>query len=303
MSYLRVENRGENPASKLSRIMGEREIIPVVGVFNPISALLAAKEGFEAVYLSGAALTGSLAMPDLGLITLTELTMFTRYITRVTSIPLIVDADTGFGETINVQRTIKELAEAGAAAVQIEDQVMPKKCGHLRGKKLVPPEEMIKKIIAAKKAADGKLLIIARTDARGVNGIDDAISRAKAYVKAGADIVFPEALRGEEEFREFAKKLPGVPLLANMTEFGVTPYYSVEDFRRWGYKLVIFPVTLLRYSLGAMREALRVLRREGTQKGLLEGMMTRQEFYELIDYSTYENEDKRILEEYERLFG
>ncbi|MCE4617795.1 MAG: isocitrate lyase/phosphoenolpyruvate mutase family protein, partial [Desulfurococcales archaeon] len=163
-------------------------------------------------------------------------------------------------------------------------------------------KRQVKKVIAAKRAAGDELLIVARTDARGVLGLDEAIERAKAYIKAGADIIFPEALRSEEEFKEVAKKLSGVPLLANMTEFGVTPYYSVDDFRRWGYKLVIFPVTLLRYSLGAMRQALQVLKLEGTQKNLLNGMMTRKEFYELINYTSYEEEDRQIIKEYERLF-
>jgi len=295
MAFLYRSKSIESPAKMLSSLMEKKKTIPVIGVFNPISALLAESMGFDVIYLSGAALTGSLAMPDLGLITLTELVSATRYITRVTSLPLIVDSDTGFGETINVQRTVKDLIDAGAAAIQIEDQVLPKKCGHLKGKKLAPAEEMTRKIIAAKRIAKDKILIIARTDARGVEGLDEALRRAKLYEQAGADIIFPEALTSEEEFKEFAKKI-NIPLLANMTEFGKTPYFTVEDFSKWGYKLVLFPVTLLRISLGAMRDALRTIKTEGTQKGILDKMMTRQEFYELIGYYEYEREDNSIYE-------
>ncbi|MCE4606492.1 MAG: methylisocitrate lyase [Desulfurococcales archaeon] len=295
MAFLYRSKPVEGPAKRLSGLIEKRKTIPVIGVFNPISALLAESIGFDVIYLSGAALTGSLAMPDLGLITLTELVMSTRYITRVTSLPLIVDTDTGFGETINVQRTVMDLADAGAAAIQIEDQVLPKKCGHLKGKKLAPAEEMVRKIIAAKRIAKDKMLVIARTDARGVEGLDEALRRAKLYEQAGADIIFPEALTSEEEFREFSKKI-NIPLLANMTEFGRTPYFTVEDFSNWGYKLVLFPVTLFRVSLGAMRDALKTIKSEGTQRGILDKMMTRQEFYELIGYYEYEKEDNSVYE-------
>ncbi len=291
----------ENPGLALRRLLEERDIVVAPGVFNPAVALLAEKMGFEALYLSGAALTGSLAMPDLGIITLTELALFTSYITRVVSVPLIVDADTGFGEAINVQRTVRELEQAGAAAIQIEDQVLPKKCGHLSGKKLVPPEEMVKKIIAAVEARRKDTVIIARTDARSVEGLDSAVERAKLYVEAGADVIFPEALRSLEEFEYFAKQLPGVPLLANMTEFGKTPYLTVEQFKQAGFKIVIFPVTTFRYAMGAVREALRVLKEEGTQKPLLDKMMTRWEFYELIGYKVYEEVDSKIASEAEAL--
>lgn len=291
----------EDPGLALRKLLRDSEIIVAPGVFNPATALLAERMGFQAVYLSGAALTGSLAMPDLGIITLSELANFTSYITRVISIPLIVDADTGFGEAINVQRTVRELEAAGAAAIQIEDQVLPKKCGHLTGKKLIPAEEMVKKIIAAVEARKKETVIIARTDARGVEGLKAAIERAKMYVEAGADVIFPEALKSYDEFKEFAKALPGVDLLANMTEFGKTPYLTVEQFKEAGFKIVIFPVTTFRYAMGAIREALEVLKREGTQKGLLDKMMTRWEFYELIGYKTYEEIDSRIAEKAEEL--
>jgi len=293
----------EDPGEKLRRLMSSRDIIVAPGVFNPAVALLAEKMGFEAVYLSGAALTGSLAMPDLGVITLSELATFTSYITRVISLPLIVDADTGFGEAINVQRTVLELEKAGAAAIQIEDQVLPKKCGHLSGKKLVKPEDMVKKIIAAVNARRKSTVIIARTDARSVEGLENAIERAKLYVEAGADVIFPEALRSYEEFELFAKELKGVPLLANMTEFGKTPYLTVDEFRKAGFKIVIFPVTSFRYAMGAIREAFNVLKKEGTQKPLLDRMMTRWEFYDLIEYNKYEEEDTIIARKADEIVG
>jgi len=290
----------EDPGAALRDLMRRRDIIVAPGVFNPAVALLVERMGFEAAYLSGAALTGSLAMPDLGIITLSELAAATSYITRVVRIPIIVDADTGFGEAINVMRTVRELEASGAAAIQIEDQVLPKKCGHLSGKMLVPAEEMVKKIIAAVEARRRETLIIARTDARGVEGFDAAVERAQMYVEAGADVIFPEALTSLEEFREFARRVRA-PLLANMTEFGKTPYLTVDQFRDAGYKIVIFPVTTFRVAMGAVREALDILRREGTQKPLLDRMMTRQEFYELIGYYEYEKRDSQVASRAESL--
>ncbi|MEB3759931.1 MAG: methylisocitrate lyase [Desulfurococcales archaeon] len=298
MAFL-YKDKLENPGLALRRLLKEEEIIVAPGVFSPSVALLAESMGFRAVYLSGAALTGLLAMPDLGIITLTELATATKYITRVISIPLIVDADTGFGEPINVQRTIRELEDAGAAAIQIEDQVLPKKCGHLKGKTLVSTEDMVKKIIAAVDARRKDTLIIARTDARAIEGLEGAIERAKAYVEAGADIIFPEALRSLEEFKEFVRALPNVPILANMTEFGKTPYITVEEFKTAGVKIVIFPVTSFRMAMGAVKKTFEVLKSEGTQKSLIESetsvkIMSRWEFYDLIGYYSYEEVDKSI---------
>ena len=258
--------------------------------------------GFKSVYLSGAALTGSLAMPDLGLITLTELSMFTRYITRVIRIPVIVDADTGFGEAINVERTVRELEDAGAAAIQIEDQILPKKCGHLAGKQLVSPDDMVRKIVAAVEARRKETLIIARTDARGVEGLEKAIERANMYVEAGADIIFPEALESLEEFKEFARRVKA-PLLANMTEFGKTPYITVDEFKEAGYKIVIFPVTTFRASMKASKEVLEEIKMRGTQRYILDKLMTRREFYELIGYYEYEHRDKAIDEKARKLLS
>jgi len=264
----------------------------VPGVFNPFTALLAEKVGFKAVYLSGGALTSSFGLPDIGLISLEELVYMVRKIREVTSIPMIVDADTGFGEAINVYRTVKLLEGAGADAIQIEDQQMPKKCGHLDGKEVVDRRTMISKIKAAVRARK-EALIIARVDSRDVIGIDDAIERAKAYLEAGADVIFPEALHSKEEFERFAREVKA-PLLANMTEFGKTPFITAEEFKAMGYTYVIFPVTIFRVAAKAMKEALEVLMREGTQKPLLEKMMTRKEQYEIINYNFYEKLDKEL---------
>jgi len=290
----------EDPGAELRRLIREEPIIVAPGVYNAAVALLAERMGFKALYLSGAALTGSLAMPDLGIITLTEVAMFTGYIARVVRVPVIVDADTGFGEAINVQRTVRELEAAGAAAVQIEDQVLPKKCGHLAGKELVPPEEMVKKIVAAVEARRKETVVIARTDARSVEGLEAAIERAQLYVEAGADVIFPEALQSIEEFREFARRVKA-PLLANMTEFGRTPYITVEEFREAGYKIVIFPVTTFRASMKASMEILKEIREKGTQRHVLDRLMTRKEFYDLIGYYEYEEADKRIARKAEEI--
>ncbi len=291
MTWL-VENQNENPALKLKELINEEKIIPVAGVFNPISALLARQAGFKCCYLSGAALTASLGMPDLSLIELNEIAMMTKYIYRASNMPLIVDVDIGFGEVLNVAKTAREMEESKAAAIQIEDQELPKRCGHLAGKRVIDKEKMAQKIIAAKKSSKN-LLIIARTDAKAVNGIEDAIERAVLYVKAGADVIFPEALETEEEFKKFAKEL-NVPLLANMTEFGKTPFINLEQFQDWGYKFVIYPVTALRIANKAIKDAFEHIKRYGTQKDITYKMQTRKELYETIKYYDYENFDKNI---------
>jgi len=282
----------KEPGKKLRELIDKEDIIVAPGVYNPISALIVEKTGFKSAYLSGAGLTGSLALPDLGVITLDELIYFVREISSKISIPLIVDADTGFGEALNVVRATRLLEDAGAAAIHIEDQVLPKKCGHLKGKQLISPDEMVSKIRAAVKARKN-MLIIARTDARSVEGLDKAIERAREYVKAGADIIFPEALENEDEFKEFSKKVDA-PLLANMTEFGRTPYYTVDEFRRWGYKIVIFPVTALRACVKTMFEVYKEIFNKGTQKNILDRLSTRNEVYELINYWEYEKLDEEL---------
>ena len=276
----------------MSEVLRKADFLIIPGVFNPFTALLAEKVGFKAVYLSGGALTSSLGLPDLGVITLDEVAWMVRRIREVTDIPIIVDADTGFGEVINVYRAVRVLERAGANAIQIEDQVLPKKCGHLNGKEVVRPKEMVEKIKAALKARK-EMLIIARVDSRGVYGLDDAIERGKMYLEAGADIIFPEALESKEEFARFAREVKA-PLLANMTEFGKTPLITAQEFKEMGYKYVIFPVTLFRVAAKAMKEALEVLLKEGTQKSLIDKMMTRKEQYEVINYYFYENLDKEL---------
>ena len=278
-----------NPGDELRRLMSEDAAIPVAGVFNPMSALIAERVGFRALYFSGAAFSASLGIPDIGLFTLDELTTAVRWVTRATTLPLIVDADTGFGEAINVHRTVTDLEEAGAAAIQIEDQVMPKRCGHLDGKQIVSAEEFGVKIRAASEARQSSL-IIARTDSKAVYGMSEAVRRGKLYLEAGADIIFPEALESEAEFGEYSR-LVDAPLLANMTEFGKTPYLTAERFGKLGYKLVIFPVTALRVAARAMEGALSETLSSGSQKGLLRYMQTRTELYELIRYSDYERMD------------
>jgi len=283
-----------DPGAKLRKLLSGETIIAAPGVFNPAVALLAEDAGFECLYLSGAAFANSMGLPDLGVTTLSEVAAAAGRITAaVPSLPLIVDVDTGFGEAVNVARTVSELEKVGAAAIQIEDQVMPKRCGHLEGKEVVEPAEMAKKIIAARAAAKTELVVIARTDAAEIEGLDGAIRRARLYQKAGADVIFPEALKSKDEFAEFAKKVKG-PLLANMTEFGKTPYLSLSDFSRMGegYKLVIFPVTAFRVAMRAMRDALKEISRSGTQRGFLDKMMTRDEFYELTDYRSLERADQ-----------
>ena len=275
-----------SPGDNLRRLMSEDGALPVAGVFNPMSALIAEQVGFRALYFSGAAFSASLGIPDIGLFTLDELTTAVRWVTKATSLPLIVDADTGFGEAINVHRTVTDLEAAGAAAIQMEDQVMPKRCGHLDGKQIVSAEEFAVKIKAASEARRSSL-IIARTDSKAVYGMGEAVKRGKLYLEAGADIIFPEALESQEEFAEYSR-LVDAPLLANMTEFGKTPYLTVEQFGELGYKLVIFPVTALRVAAKAMEGALEDTLLKGTQRDSLPDMQTRAELYELIRYSDYE---------------
>ena len=259
--------------------------LQVPGAPNALAARLIEREGYAAAYFSGAALSaGVMAMPDVGLFTLTELAQQARYVCQSTRIPVIVDADTGFGEADNVARTIVELERAGAAAVQLEDQQFPKRCGHLAGKTLIETDHMCEKIAAAVEAKqDQELVLIARTDARAVEGMPEALLRAKKYVEAGADWIFPEALQSKEEFQEFADT-NDVPLIANMTEFGKSPLLSLGDLAQLGYACVLYPVTLLRIAMKAMETALALIGDEGSQASLLDLMQTREELYELLEY-------------------
>jgi methylisocitrate lyase len=277
-------------------------IVLVPGVFNALTALMAQNLGFKAVYVSGAAVTASMALPDLGLITMDEMVRTVKYIVDAVDIPVIVDIDTGYGEALNVMRAIREFEAVGAAGIQLEDQVLPKKCGHLSGKALIPPEEMAKKVKAAVEARRSPdFVIIARTDAVGVTGFEDAVERANLYLEVGADVIFPEALRTEEEFREFAKRVKA-PLLANMTEFGVSPLIPAKRLEEYGYKFVIFPVTALRVAMYAIREVFKSIMEEGTQAAWLNKMFTRKELYELIRYYDYEKLDSEIAKSVDDIY-
>lgn len=280
-----------SPGRRL-RTAWQRHAIAVPGVFCPLVARLAERLGHEAVYLSGAALSASLGVPDVGLVTQTEFADEARRITRATSLPLLCDADTGFGEALNVERTVRHFEEAGAAGLHLEDQQLPKRCGHLSGKALVSPEEMAAKLRAAAAARrDPDFVLIARTDARGVNGFDDAVRRAKLYLQAGADAIFPEALESAEEFAAFARAV-AAPLLANNTEFGRSPNLDVATFERLGYRMVLFPVTAFRAALKTAHDTLADLKGVGHQRERLPQMLTRKELYELLGYDDYEARDR-----------
>ncbi|HEX3598570.1 MAG TPA: methylisocitrate lyase [Lacipirellulaceae bacterium] len=271
--------------------------IQVPGAPNALMARLIEDMGFSAMYLSGAALSaGVVGMPDIGLFTLTELVQQVQYLTAQVITPVIVDADTGFGDTSNVERTVVELERAGAAAIQLEDQELPKRCGHLSGKSLVTTDAMCAKIRAAVAArGDDSLVIIARSDARGVDNFDAAVNRAHKYIAAGADWIFPEALATREEFQAFAKAVD-VPLIANMTEFGKSPLLSFAELSDLGYRAVLYPVTLLRVAMKAAETALSIIATDGTQRDLLDLMQTRQELYDLLDYNSYEERDREYFQ-------
>ncbi|MFC5591215.1 methylisocitrate lyase [Sporosarcina soli] len=268
------------------------DILQIPGAHDAMAALVAKNVGFKALYLSGAAYTASKGLPDLGIITSTEVAERARDLVRSTNLPVLVDIDTGFGGVLNTARTAQEMVEANVAAVQIEDQDLPKKCGHLNGKKLVTAENLVQKIKVMKEVAPS-LLVVARTDARAVEGLDAAIERAQKYVEAGADAIFPEALQSEEEFRLFAEKID-VPLLANMTEFGKTPYYSAQEFEKMGFRMVIYPVTSLRVAAKAYERIFGLIKEQGSQKEGVPDMQTRKELYETISYDEFEELDNSI---------
>lgn len=271
------------------RDMFSNKIVVMPGAFSALSAMSAANAGSKAVYLSGGAMTNNqLGVPDIALMSLNEMTQIAAQVCQVVQVPVICDADTGFGTEWNVTRTVIEMERAGLAGIHIEDQFSPKRCGHLDGKTLIPTEEMCAKIQAGSAAkSDPSFLLIARTDARSVDGLDSAIERAKAYVTAGADAIFPEGLETEQEFVKFRAALTGVPLLANMTEFGKTPLIPASRFGEMGYQMVIFPVTALRVMLKALDAFYSDLLDTGTQQSWLERMVTRQELYERVEYEKY----------------
>lgn len=266
------------------------------GAFSPLVAMQIEKLGFQGVYISGSVLSNDLGYPDIGLTTLSEVAQRGRQIARVTTLPTIIDADTGFGEPMNAARTMQEFIELGLAGCHLEDQVNPKRCGHLDGKALVSTDEMLRKVRSADQARklDPNFVIIARTDARASEGLEQAIDRAKAYVDAGADMIFPEALADQSEFEKFRKAI-SVPLLANMTEFGKSKLLTATELENLGFNMVIYPVTTFRLALGATDRGLKQILAEGTQEGLLPVMQTRKELYELTRYEDYNSWDQNVF--------
>lgn len=290
----------QNPPSTKTRRLRElidQQTLVLPGAFNALTAIQIERAGFSAVYISGAALAAARGLPDLGLLTMTEVLSDAATIAHAVSIPALADVDTGFGSASTVMRTVREFEQAGIAGIQLEDQENPKRCGHLPGKRLVSSQEMVGKILAATEARrDKDFLIVARTDARGVEGLEAAVQRAQAYAEAGADAIFPEALESAEEFRTFAEQLAkqgaNVPLVANMTEFGKTPYLSCSEFENLGYRVVLFPVTALRVTTKAVEQLLSELKNQGSQRDLLGQMHTRQQLYELLQYEEYERRER-----------
>lgn len=274
---------------RLRELLATERPLVFPGCFNAISAVMAERAGAKALYVSGAGLINGLTgYPDIGLLSMTEVTQQLHYICRSVTIPVIADADTGFGEGLALWRTVEECERAGVAGIHIEDQQMPKRCGHLDGKTLVSRDDMVKKIHTGVRARqDPNFLLIARTDARAVEGFDAAIERARAYLDAGADMIFPEALTSPDELGRFAQAVDA-PLLANMTEFGKTPMLSATEFGALGYRAVIFPMTGFRMMLKAFERCYSTLLSEGTQRALLPDMLTRAELYDAIRYPDYE---------------
>ena len=295
MTYLLAENLPTIPAGERFRALLARPgILQMPGAHNGQAGLQAKAAGFEALYLSGAAMTASMGIPDVGMITVDEVSFFIRQITRATGLPLLVDGDTGYGEALNVMHMVRNFEDSGAAAVHLEDQLLPKKCGHLNDKKLADAHDMAAKIAAARKARR-HLYIVARTDAAASEGMDGAVARAKLYLQAGADAIFPEALNTAEMFSEFARQMPGVPLLANMTEFGRTPFFTASEFEAMGYKMVIWPVSSLRVANKAQADLYAAIRRDGGTMNMVERMQTRAELYATIGYHDYEALDQSIV--------
>lgn len=290
--FIEKQSTQEELANQFMKLVQDEKIVKVPGAHDGMAALIAKQAGFKALYLSGAAFTASKGLPDLGIMNSNELADRAEELIRATNLPLLVDIDTGFGGVLNTIRTALEMYEKRVAAVQIEDQKLPKKCGHLDGKQIVSTEEMVQKIKAIKEVAP-TLVVVARTDAVSVEGVDSAILRAQEYVEAGADIIFTEALTSAEDFVHFREKVDA-PLLANMTEFGKTPYYTAEEFEEFGYEIVIYPVTSLRVAAKAYERVFNDIMHKGTQKDRLQDMQSRKELYDTIKYYDYEDLDNRI---------
>jgi methylisocitrate lyase len=293
--YLLAEDLPTESAGKRFRAALARPgIYRLPGAHNGQAAIQARNAGFDGLYLSGAAMTASMGLPDLGIITVDEVAFFIRQIVRSSGLPLLVDGDTGYGEALNVMHMVRTFEDAGAGAVHLEDQILPKKCGHLNGKGLVSAHDMAAKVAAAAKASRD-IVVIARTDAAGVEGFDAAVDRAKLYVEAGADAIFPEALNTRDMFEKFAAAMPGVPLLANMTEFGKTPFFTADEFEAMGYKIVIWPVSSLRVANKAQAELYAAIRRDGGTMNQVNRMQTRAELYDTIGLHDYEALDASIV--------
>ena len=295
MTYLVAADLPREPAGdRLRALLARPGILRMPGAQNGMAALQAKQAGFEALYLSGAAMTASMGLPDLGVITVDEVCFFIRQVTRAAGLPLLVDGDTGYGEALNCMHMVRSFEDAGAAAVHIEDQLLPKKCGHLNDKKLADPHDMAAKVAACARARR-HLLVMARTDAAASEGMDGAVARAKLFVEAGADAIFPEALHDAEMFREFARRMPDVPLLANMTEFGRTPFFTADEFEAMGYKMVIWPVSALRVAARAQADLYAAIARDGGTQNRIDAMQTRKELYAAIDYHGYEALDASLV--------
>jgi methylisocitrate lyase len=294
VTYLLAADLPKAPAGERFRELLKRGgLLQMPGAYNGLAALQAKAQGFEALYLSGAAMTASMGLPDLGMITVDEASFFVRQVTRASGLPVLVDGDTGYGEALNVMHMVRSFEDAGAAAVHIEDQLLPKKCGHLNDKKLASPQDMAAKIAAAAKARR-HLYIIARTDAAASEGMEGAVARAKLYLEAGADAIFPEALTTEANFREFASKVKA-PLLANMTEFGRTPFYTAQQFESMGFSMMIWPVSALRMAAKAHEELYAAIKKDGGAQNVVGRMQTRKELYETIGYADYEALDATLI--------
>jgi methylisocitrate lyase len=285
-----------SPGKRFRELLARPQILIVPGAFDALSAKLAERAGFEAVYMTGAGTVNAVAgLPDIGLLSLTEVASNAGYIANAVRIPVFADADTGYGNALNVMRTVRTYEQAGLAGLHIEDQVSPKRCGHVAGKECVPLDEMVGKIRAAAAArSDPDFVIIARTDSKAPLGFDEAVKRGRAYAAAGADIVVPEALQTKEEFAAYAREIRA-PLLANMTEFGKTPYLTAKEFEELGYRIVIYAVSALRVALKAMQAFYADLRRNGTQTGWLDRMMTRAELYDLVEYARFTEYEREFL--------
>lgn len=295
MPYVIGDELPQLPAGERFRALLERpQILQMPGAHLGIAALLAKKAGFEALYLSGAAMSATMGLPDLGMITIEDVCFHVRQVARASMLPTLVDGDTGYGEALNVMHMVRCFEDAGAGAVQLEDQNLPKKCGHLNDKKLASADEFAAKVAAARKARR-HLYIIARTDAVASEGMDAAVDRAKRYLDAGADAIFPEALTTREMFIEFAKRMPGVKLLANMTEFGRTPFFTAQEFQDFGYSMVIWPVSHLRIANKAMEGLYNQIKAEGGTHNAIGRMQTRAELYETIGYHKYEELDASLV--------